>query len=55
MINLDKNKKIEISEDITVYGETVPSTFQWITLDKQKQRARELDEMTKKKNERGDT
>lgn len=49
MINLSKNKKTETSEDVTKYGEAVPSTFQWITLDKQKRRTRELAEMGEEK------
>lgn len=42
VISMDENKDIEISEDVTIYGENVPSTFQWVTPDKQRERAREL-------------
>lgn len=49
MINLNKDKKIETSEDVTQYGEAVPSTFQWITMDKLRKRVRELAEIGKKK------
>ncbi len=45
-----KNKKInyEIGEDATEYGEFVSSYFAWIPPAKQKERAEELDNMTKK-------
>jgi metal-dependent amidase/aminoacylase/carboxypeptidase family protein len=52
VINLGDNKNMEISEDITLYGEAVPSTFQWTTIDKQKKRVREhekIDNNKKKK------
>lgn len=34
-------------EDSTKYGEFVSSYFAWLTLDGQKQRAKELDDKTK--------
>lgn len=34
-------------EDVTKYGEFVSSYFAWIPIQKQKQRAKELNEMTK--------
>ena len=42
-----KNKK-DI-EDSTKYGEFISSFFSWITLDKQKEKANELDKITRKK------
>ena len=37
----------EVGEDATQYGEFISSYFAWIPLPKQKERAKELDEMTK--------
>lgn len=47
---MNKNKDINIKEkeDSTKYGEFISSFFSWITLDKQKQKARDLEKMTKK-------
>lgn len=46
-----KNIKHQIGEkeDATKYGEFVSSYFAWITLDKQKENAKKMEEMTKKK------
>ena len=44
----DKKNKSDV-EDSTKYGEFISSYFGWITLDKQKQRAKEMDKMTKEK------
>ena len=44
---------IEAGEDVTVYGEFVASYFAWLPPERQKQRAKELDEKTKKKNKSG--
>ena len=44
--NMDKN---ETEEDVTKYGEFISSYFVWTTLSKQKQRAEELNDMTKRK------
>ena len=41
----NKNKT---EEDSTKYGEFIPSQFEWVTLDVQKKKAQELEEMTKK-------
>lgn len=41
----------EVGEDATQYGEFVSSYFAWIPLPKQKERAEELDKMTKKSKE----
>ena len=48
-----KNKDMEIAihevgEDNTKYGEFVSTYFAWIPLSKQKERAREMEKMTKK-------
>ena len=48
-----KNKNLEIAvhevgEDNTKYGEFVSTYFAWIPLSKQKEKAREMEEMTKK-------
>lgn len=47
-MNEDK-KSYEDIEDTTKYGEFVSSYFAWITLEKQKQNAKEMDKMTKEK------
>lgn len=41
----------EVGEDATQYGEFVSSYFAWIPLPKQKEKAEELDKMTKKSKE----
>lgn len=38
----------EVGEDNTKYGEFVSTYFAWIPLSKQKERAREMEKMTKK-------
>lgn len=43
-IHVDKNENIE---DVTKYGEFVSSYFAWLTPEKQKKRAKEIDKMTK--------
>ncbi len=48
----DKNKGFyytDMDEDVTKYGEFVSSYFAWVPPEKQKKRAKELDEKTKKK------
>ena len=45
-----KNKKKDEQEDTTKYGEFVSSYFAWLTLDGQKERANDLDKMTKENN-----
>lgn len=37
------------NEDTTKYGEFVSSYFAWLTLEKQKYNANQMDKMTKKK------
>ena len=39
-------------EDATKYGEFVSSYFAWLTLDGQKERANDLEKMTKKRKEK---
>ncbi len=46
----NKNNKSGFYEDETEYGEIIPSMFAWLTMSGQKERADELNEMTKKKN-----
>ena len=59
-IEMENNKKaqtsqmkeeigdLEIFEDVTKYGEFVSSYFAWLTLEKQKQKADEMESMTEK-------
>ena len=42
--NMDKS---ESEEDVTKYGEFVSSYFAWLTPERQKKRAKEIDDMTK--------
>ena len=42
------NKNIKEKEDATKYGEFISSFFSWITLDKQKEKAKDLENMTNK-------
>lgn len=39
----------KINEDTTKYGEFISSYFAWLTLDKQKEKAKEFDKITKRK------
>ncbi len=39
----------EEKEDATKYGEFVSSYFAWLTLEQQKQKAKDMEEMTKEK------
>ena len=48
---MDKEQKQthpEVGEDATQYGEIVSSYFAWVPLPKQKEKAKEMSEMTKK-------
>ena len=52
--NLEKAREefgIEVGEDNTKYGEFVSSYFAWIPLPEQKQKAEEMQNMTKKDEE----
>ena len=42
----------EVGEDNTKYGEFVSTYFAWIPLSKQKERAREMEKMTKKEKQK---
>ena len=49
-----KNKNLEIAmhevgEDNTKYGEFISTYFAWIPLSKQKEKAKEMEKMTKKR------
>lgn len=44
---MDNKERFE-NEDTTKYGEFITSYFSWIPLSKQKKRANELENMTKK-------
>jgi len=48
----EKRRKRE-AEDASKYGEFICSYFNWISLDKQKEVAKELEEMTKDENKKG--
>lgn len=52
-MNFDEIKRLEnienLDEDTTKYGEFVSSYFAWLTLEKQKDKANQMDKMTKKK------
>lgn len=39
---------LETMEDVTKYGEFVSSYFSWLTLDKQKEKASEIEDITDK-------
>lgn len=43
-IHADKNEEME---DTTQYGEFISSYFAWLTPERQKKRAQEIDDMTK--------
>ena len=40
--------ELEEYEDVTKYGEFVSSYFAWLTLDRQKQKAEEIENITKR-------
>lgn len=44
----EDKKSYEDIEDTTKYGEFISSYFAWITLEKQKEKAKNMDEMTKR-------
>ena len=52
MKNEDKYKlenKKNKSEDATKYGEFIPTCFTWISINEQKRKTEEMENMTKKK------
>lgn len=44
----EKIGNMEEMEDVTKYGEFVSSYFAWLTLERQKQNAEKMEEITKK-------
>lgn len=48
--NKELEEKYEVGEDSTKYGEFISSYFAWISLPNQKERAEQLHNMTKGKN-----
>ena len=46
-VNKRLEEKYEVGEDSTKYGEFISSYFAWISLPNQKERAEELENMTK--------
>ena len=48
-VNSELEEKYEVGEDSTKYGEFISSYFAWISLPNQKERAEELNAMTKTK------
>lgn len=50
--NDKKEKGIKMSEDVSKYGEWVPSFFAWVSPDEQKEKAVELNDATKDENNR---
>ena len=51
-VNSELEEKYEVGEDSTKYGEFISSYFAWISLPNQKERAEELHNMTKVKNDK---
>lgn len=45
---MKKNENQIKNEDSTKYGEFISSYFSWLTLDGQKEKAKEMNNMTKK-------
>jgi len=58
MSNNEKEKRNqnreELGEDTTKYGEFISSYFAWLTLDRQKQNAKQMEQMTKNRHGDGD-
>ena len=53
-VNNELEEKYEVGEDSTKYGEFISSYFAWISLPNQKERAEELSNMTKEKNNKNE-
>ena len=47
---MNKMKNDEDREDTTKYGEFISTYFAWITLEKQKENVKRMENMTKNKN-----
>ena len=46
-----RRDEVEVGEDSTKYGEFISSYFAWISLPEQKEKAKRLENITKKENE----
>ncbi len=46
--NKEQDHKVEVGEDATKYGEFISSYFAWISLPEQKEKAKKLENITKK-------
>lgn len=46
---MQRNKRISKKEDTTKYGEFICSTFHWLPIEKQKEQARKMANITKNK------
>ena len=44
---MQKDKKVEKKEDMSKYGEFVCSTFHWLPIEKQKEQAKKMVNITK--------
>ena len=51
-VNNELEEKYEVGEDSTKYGEFISSYFAWVSLPNQKERAEELDNMTKSEDDK---
>ena len=51
-VNSELEEKYEVGEDSTKYGEFISSYFAWVSLPNQKERAEELDNMTKSEDDK---
>lgn len=49
---MQRDKRVSKREDMTKYGEFVCSTFHWLPLEKQKEQAKNMVEMTDKRNDK---
>ena len=49
---MQKDKRVSKREDMTKYGEFVCSTFHWLPIEKQKEQAKRLVDITKKENKK---
>jgi len=46
---MQTDKKVHKKEDMSKYGEFVCSTFRWLPIEKQKEQADRMEEITKQK------
>ncbi len=49
---MQRDKKVSKKEDMTKYGEFVCSAFHWLPIEKQKEQAEDMVNMTKGKKEK---